>query len=90
MTDTPKIASQKRCDGPKKSAIRASAGVKKISVKIPQHAADSGRQKTQLQSARGFAFLRHQMPVQHRRDVGGRAGDLSKIALTAPPATVEV
>ena len=73
-----------------KSAIRASAGVKKISVKIPNTPPTPDDKKLNCKARAASPFCAIRCPSSIVAMLAGAPGILSKIALTAPPATVEV
>ena len=90
MIVTPRIATQNRCEGPNLSAQAASTGVRKISTRMPRTPPIAEEMK-QICRARAPAPLRAMMlPSSAVAMLAGAPGMLSRIALTAPPATVEV
>ena len=90
MMVTPRMAIQNRCDGPNLSAQAANTGVRKISTRMPT-TPPIAEEKKQICSARAPAPLRAIMlPSSAVAMLAGAPGMLSRIALTAPPATVEV
>jgi hypothetical protein len=90
ITVTPRMASQNRCDGPKASAHCARTGVRKDQQHHTEHTAHSRRDERQLQRARPLPLAAMVWPSSVVAILAGAPGIFSRIALTAPPATVDV
>ena len=90
ITVTPSTAIQKRCEGPNPSAHCASTGVKKMSTSTPSTPPTPEARKLSCSAcaARPCCTMRCLSKVVAM--FAGAPGILSRIALTAPPATVAV
>ena len=90
ITVTPKIATQNNWLGPKSKAILARTGVKKIKTKTPKIPPTPELIKQKCKALVALFCFAISCPSKAVAIFAGAPGIFSKIALTAPPATVEV
>ena len=90
ITVTPSTAIQKRCEGPKPSAHCASTGVKKISTSTPSTPPTPEARNASCSACAACPCCTMRCPSKVVAMLAGAPGILSRMALTAPPATVAV
>ena len=90
ITVTPSTAVQKRCEGPKPSAHRASTGVKKMSTNTPIIPPTPEERKLSCSACAARPCRTMRCPSKTVAMLAGAPGIFSRMALTAPPATVAV
>ena len=90
MIVTPRMAIQKLSLGPKTKAHFAKIGVVKISSSTPATPPNKDARNDSCKARFPSPFLAMACPSRVVAIFAGAPGILSKIALTAPPATVEV
>ena len=90
MTVTPSTAIQKRCEGPKPSAHCARTGVKKINTRTPSRPPTPEDRKLSCSACAARPCCTMRWPSSVVAMLAGAPGILSRMALTAPPATVAV
>src|SRR5210317_2067752 len=90
ITVTPKIASQNNSDGPNAKAHCANIGVRKINNKTPKTPPTAEDKNDNCNALAPWPFLAMVCPSKVVAILAGAPGIFSKIALTAPPATVDV
>jgi len=90
MTVTPRMASQNRWLGPKASAHWAKTGVRKISSNTPKTPPTAEARKLICSALAPSPFWAIVWPSSVVAMLAGAPGIFSKMAETAPPATVDV
>ena len=90
ITVTPSTAIQKRCEGPKPSAHCASTGVKKMSTSTPSTPPTPEERKLNCSACAACPCCTMRCPSKVVAMLAGAPGIFSRMALTAPPATVAV